>query len=397
VLEVIAGPHQGARFEFDRHDTFLVGRAPDVNLQLLDDAHFSRHHFLLEFNPPRCFLRDLGSRNGTLVNRQKVTHCHLRDGDVISGGRTSIRVRLTGAGEEPTFTHVGQPERAPGAARPLPSVPGYETIRPLGRGGMGEVFLARRADTRQMYALKVILPESAAGERALRLFLREIDVLRELNHPRIVRFHEMGLTGGQFFFAMEYVEAVDLRAEQAALPADARVRTACDLACQVLEGLAYAHARGYVHRDIKPSNLLVSREGGRLRARLADFGLAKDFERAGLSGLTHEGQVVGTVAYMAPEQIVNARAARPGVDLYALGVTLYQLLADRLPYEFDRRKDRLAVILEDAPVPLAQSCPAAPAGLVEAVHRALAKDPRERFADAEAMRRALAPYGIAPE
>jgi hypothetical protein len=85
VLEVIAGPNQGARFEFDRHDTFLVGRAPTAHLQLLDDAYFSRHHFLLECQPPRCYLRDLGSSNGTLVNGQKVTECFLRDGDLISG------------------------------------------------------------------------------------------------------------------------------------------------------------------------------------------------------------------------------------------------------------------------------------------------------------------------
>src|SRR5690349_6340783 len=92
TLEVLSGPRQGARFEFDRHETFLVGRAPDVSLQLLEDAHFSRYHFLLEFNPPNCYLRDLGSSNGTFVNGEKVAERHLRNGDVISGGRTRIRI-----------------------------------------------------------------------------------------------------------------------------------------------------------------------------------------------------------------------------------------------------------------------------------------------------------------
>jgi serine/threonine-protein kinase len=390
VLEVIAGPHQGARFEFDRHDTFLIGRAPTAHLQLLDDAYFSRHHLLLEFNPPRCYLRDLGSSNGTFVNGQKVAECFLRDGDVISGGKTRMRLSLVGAAPEPAA-------EAPAATDPgaVPPLLGYEVLRPLGRGGMGAVYLARRQADGDLCALKLILPEAAADDRALQRFLREVRVLSRLDHPRIVRFREMGMAGGQFFFAMDYVETVDVAERLARFPEAGRVRILCALACQVLEGLQYAHAQGFIHRDIKPANILVGEREQKWYARLADFGLAKNFEGAGLSGMTHDGHLVGTLPFMAPEQVLSARDARPAVDLYAVGATLYYQLAGRFPHDFNKRKDRLAIILEDAPVPLSRVCPAVPAGLAEVVHRALARDPHDRFADAEAMRQALLPFARA--
>jgi serine/threonine protein kinase len=391
VLEVIAGPHQGVRFEFDRHDTFLVGRAPTAHLQLLDDAYFSRHHLLLEFNPPHCYLRDLGSSNGTYVNGQKVAEGFLRDGDVISGGKTRIRFSLADAAPEPA-------QEPPAAANvpAVPPIPGYEVLRPLGRGGMGAVYLARRLADGDRCAVKLILPEAAADERALQRFLREVRVLSRLEHPRIVRFREMGLAEGQFFFAMDYVETVDVQERLAHFPEAGRVRVLCALACQVLEGLGYAHAQGFIHRDIKPANILVGEREYKWYALLADFGLAKNFESAGLSGMTHDGHLLGTLPFMAPEQILSARDARPAVDLYSVGATLYHLLAGRFPHDFGKRKDRLAVILEDAPVPLAQVCPAVSAGLAEVVSRALAKDPHDRFPDAEAMRLALLPHSRAP-
>jgi serine/threonine-protein kinase len=393
LLEVIAGPNQGARFEFDRHDTFLVGRAPTAHLQLLDDAYFSRHHFLLECQPPRCYLRDLGSSNGTLVNGQKVTECFLRDGDLISGGKTRLRVSLLGASTpvtplQPATESTAESVAAPsGAAGPV--IPGYELLRPLGQGGMGVVYLARRRTTAELCALKTILPDAAADERAMQRFLREISVLSRLDHPRIVRFREMGMAGGQFFFAMEYVETINILERLKAFPEAGRIRVLCGLICQVLEGLSYAHAQGFIHRDIKPANILVSERDQKWYARLADFGLSKNFENAGFSGMTHDGHLLGTLPFMAPEQILNARDARPAVDLYSVGATLYHLLAGRFPHDFNKRKDRLAVILEDAAVPLPRVCPAVSPALADAVHRALAKDPHDRFPDAETMRQAL--------
>lgn len=415
VLEVIAGPLKGKCFQFDSHDTLLVGRAGDATLQLLDDPHFSRHHFLLEFNPPNCLLRDLGSSNGTLVNGRKVTTCLLQDGDVIAAGRTQMRFARTGAVEPPTLSMAASSpamplSEAPTRSRPVQNaheaqalaiaelaLPGYEVVRSLGRGGMGEVFQARQLANGQLCAVKVILPEANAGERAKQRFLREVSVLSQLVHPGIVKFREVGLHQGKFFFAMEYVETVNLEQLLQRLLPPNRVQLLCGLLCQVLEALSYAHGRGFVHRDIKPANLLVSEcaggsQTGHYSAKLADFGLAKNFENAGLSGMTFSGEVLGTLSFMAPEQILQARRARPSVDIYAIGATLYYCLAKSPLYDFSKSKDRLAIILEDLPVPLGKVCPSVPAALEAVISRTLLKDPKQRFPSANDLRQALLPF-----
>jgi serine/threonine-protein kinase len=395
VLEVVAGPHQGVRFEFDRPTKFVVGRAPDVSLQLLEDTHFSRRHFELEVDPPRCVLRDLGSSNGTLVNGRKVSECVLGDGDIISGGATRLRISLiTTSPAAEVLSDWSPPTLPPDVGGPAPVLlaPGYEVERLLGQGGMGAVYLARRLSTGQRCALKVVLPESAADERGLKRFLREVSVLSRLDHPAIVRFQEIGMHLGQFFFAMDHVETIDLAGELSGLSAHERTATACALVCQVLEGLGYAHELGFVHRDVKPANVLVSREAGRLVARLADFGLAKNFESAGLSGLTNEGALLGTIPFMAPEQAVRARFARPAVDLYSTGATLYFLLTGRLPHDFGRGRDPLTVIQQEAPVDPRQHCPGLDEELAGLLLKALAREPQQRFASAGAMREALLPW-----
>jgi serine/threonine protein kinase len=257
---------------------------------------------------------------------------------------------------------------------------------------MGIVYLARVAGTGQPVALKVMVPESSTSERSVQLFLREVSVLSRLDHPRIVRFHETGFGNGQFYFAMEYVDAIEAESFLTGLSVAARIRTACGLVCQVLAGLEYAHGQSFVHRDVKPRNILVSREGKSLGAKLADFGLAKNFENAGFSGITRAGQTVGTLAYMAPEQSVDARLATPGSDIYSTGATLYRFLTGHPPHHFPRGKDPILVILEDEPIGVRDRCPDLPAGLADVVHRAIAREPSDRFAGAAEMRQALLPF-----
>lgn len=413
VLDIFEGPYAGKRLEFDSHDSLLVGRATTAQLQLTDDLHFSRHHFQLEFNPPRCFLRDLGSSNGTFVNGTRVTECYLRDGDVISGGKTKIRVQVcdpdaresrfrdteTSAGgipQQPDNLPAGMiPDIPPPMTIPLahlmPKVPGYHLEKLVGQGGMGRVYLAKNQNSGEKVALKIITPESASNERAMNMFLREISVLSRLDHPRIVRFHEMGIAQGHFFFVMEYVETVDFPDLLEQLNETTRIKVATAVACQVLEGLSHAHSLTFVHRDIKPANILVSRQGRKLRAKLADFGLAKKFDRAGLSGMTCEGQTMGTLAFMAPEQAINSRDVTPTGDLYSVGASLYFFLTQEVPYNFDERNP-LLVLMEDEPVPIQGLCPAVPEALAEVIHRSLRRTPSERYPTAESMRQALVPF-----
>lgn len=471
-LEVIEGSRRGERFQFTSSDVFVVGRAQEAHLRLADDAHISRHHCLVEINPPSAFVRDLGSANGTYVNGQRVTSAVLRAGDVIASGATRIRFQVDAEAASETVAYVPTQEHAAksavvavgqqaekgrqtGGSDPLaglveqweqyrqrgiaiapeelcraqpelltalrerlgtlaavnrwrtttgsegqpqpaalapPVIHGFEFVRELGRGGMGAVHLARRKSNGQQVAIKVIASDAAASESSVRRFLREASVLSQLNHRRIVRFEEIGMAHGEFYFVMEFVEAVDPRKLMAQRGAESRVKAFCGIACQMLEGLRYAHERSFVHRDIKPSNVLVSQSGRRLRTKLADFGLAKNFHAAGFSNLTREGQTLGTLAFMAPEQITHSRDVTPSVDLYATAATLYYLLCGQTAHDFPAGLNPLVVILEHEIVPLQTRWPEVSPALARVVHRALARRPEDRYPSAQRMYHALVPF-----
>jgi serine/threonine-protein kinase len=163
---------------------------------------------------------------------------------------------------------------------------------------------------------------------------------------------------------------------------------------QLLSALSYAHARGFVHRDIKPANLLIAQEGDKKSVKLADFGLARIYQESRMSGLTVEGDVGGTVAFMAPEQVVSFRKTPPSADQYSAAATLYNLLTAQLPFDFEAGKGSagLALILQNDPVPIRQRRPDLPEELAAIIHRALAKDPADRFPDVDAFKKALKPF-----
>lgn len=435
TLRVLSGPHVGRTFTFDQHDTFLIGRAETAHLCLPEDRFFSRHHCLLEIAPPRVFLRDLGSTNGTFVNGQRVHEAYLSSGDKIQGGQTMLAVEVTvdqpqpaaysqGYGRQdlpptqPAIVMVeclncGRRDQAEASSpterltflcedcrnelkrRPQP-IPGYEMIKILGRGGMGSVMLAREETTQRAVAIKTLLPEVAVSDQAIKRFMREIDVAAALQHPHIVSFIDRGTHNGTIYLVTEYVAGMD-----AAKLADARggrlpYQEVVQIVTQGLDALSFAHNKGYIHRDIKDQNILVQGQWPDYNAKLTDFGLAKSFTQTGMSGVTMAGDVAGTFAYMPPEQIRDFANVRPGSDIYAMGMTAYSLLTGAIALDISPHAnvaETVKAIFDKPIVPIQRRAPEVPVQLAQAVERALAKDPAHRWLTAEDMRHALLQAG----
>jgi serine/threonine-protein kinase len=273
-------------------------------------------------------------------------------------------------------------------------IEGFVILKKLGHGGMGVVQLAVRTVDNTLVALKTIIPSVAGSQTKVDRFLREADILRTLKHPNIVSFRDMGSSNGTLYFAMDYVPGTDaahlLRHNGGPLP----IPRAVNLICQLLDALDYAHGKGFVHRDIKPANLMVTHVDGRETIKLADFGLARVYQASELSGLTMMGDMGGTLAFMAPEQITNFREAKPAADLYAAAATLYNLITEKFVHDLPKpAEQRLLMILTEDVVHIHNRRRDIPEGLAAVIHRALIKNPPDlRFPDAKTMRQALLPY-----
>src|SRR5262249_35758004 len=228
-------------------------------------------------------------------------------------------------------------------------------------------------------AVKVLPPESVQDADAVARFQREARALAKLSHPGIVQAFDCEEEGGRHFLVMEYVEGQSL----AALLKDrGRVAPtpAADYVHQAALALQHAHERGLIHRDLKPSNLLLTTDG---RVKVLDLGLARFLQdQIGDPNRTREGVGMGTPDYAAPEQFRDARSADARSDVYALGCTLYHLLAGRVPFPGSSLSEKYEAHEHKEPAPLEEFCPEVPGGLVLVVQRMMAKRPADRFQSA---------------
>jgi eukaryotic-like serine/threonine-protein kinase len=395
TLNVIAGPHAGTEFTFDRHDTFLVGRSRHAHFQLPEkDLFFSRIHFMMEVNPPHCRLIDIGSHNGTYVNGQRVLSGDLKDGDQIRAGHTVLRLSVLAdsAEEAGTISHHEAPVPILPAipeSGTLPQFPGYATVRQLAREGLGPLYLARRLSDGNEVAIRTIVPSIRPLPSHLDDFFRSARFLFKLEHPYMVRLCDLGFHADRLYFVSDHVDGIDaaaLVARDGPLP----VRRAVRWADQILRAVHYAHALHFVHCDIKPANVIVTVVKGRESVRLADFGIARVYQSAPFSGLSITGDVLTAAAFLPPEVLLNYQEAKPAADQYAVAATLYFLLAGThaldLPPELHRR---FTSLLRQQVVPLRERRPEVPVALADVIHKAMSRTPAQRYGSVVEFRQAL--------
>lgn len=506
---------QGRVYEFEGHDIFLFGRDEQhCHASIQEDPFVSRHHFLLEVNPPLSRLRDLGSRNGTFVNGKKhggrVSFASLESegkvggptvdltsGDVITAGKTVFQVfveekqPITATcvfdkypGEEPTpqpsgdirrtitelppssgavgrqtinelpppampggagrhtivelppqppasnvgrqtinefppqqddiaaiagratmveggnspngafGSRIGQgqqsayvpPERKPGE---FPVLDGFEFQEFLGAGGLGEVYLAKRTIDESAVAVKFLRSHVNVMQNARDDFLKDLSVSGRLRHRNIVQSYGAGSIGNEFYVVNEFCDGGPLAKLFRQKKSNIQPKHIAVSLYLLLDGLAHAHEKGLVHRDLKPSNLLAAKRNKRWIPKISDFGLTKDFEKAGFAGMTATGSYTGSLPYMPREQLTDHKYVNPASDVFSMGASFYRIITGRYPRGDEKGTDSLALILNGEVKPLRKKYPGFHSGLAEILDTSLQTECAQRYPNAREMQNAL--------
>lgn len=499
TLRVVEGPEKGHETVLDERTSCIMGRSKECHPRIpndMDHATISRHHCLLDINPPDIRVRDFGSLNGTWVNGKKIGQREkgmtpeegaqmqfpehdLKDGDEIKLSHTIFRVSIyvpavceECGGEIPERSRV-QAERLPGVyqcakcrnraekegrkappekkamrcvrcgrdvsgevgghwhgdyvcmsckadpfkilkhllllaksgQKELAPIEGYEVEGELGRGGFGAVYLARHERSGERVALKVMLPQVAAEKDKVDRFLRETENAKTLRHPNVVELRDYGCSNGTFFFTMEFCDGGSVGDLMLRRGGRLPIGEAMEIIRQALDGLEYAHhaeipnvrlrdgsyktGHGLVHRDLKPGNIFLSGTGKSRTAKIGDYGLAKAFDFAGLSGYTRSGVRMGTPSFMSRQQVISFLYAEPEVDVWAMAASLYNMLTGDVPKPFEKGKDPLRVVLEAQCVPIRERDRSIPKRLAEVIDLALRERPELHFKTARDFKRAL--------
>ena len=291
---------------------------------------------------------------------------------------SAATISLPTAAPAATFSQAALPHWS-GAAPTLPTIPGYNLVGELGRGGMGVVYKAEHIKLKRLVALKMVLGGAVAGVQQFERFRAEAEAVARLQHPNIVQIYEVGEHGGLPFFSLEYCAGGNLAQRMDGTPL--AVREAAGMVETLSRAMHAAHERNIVHRDLKPANILLAGDGA---PKITDFGLAKKLDAT--EALTQSGAVMGTPSYMAPEQALGkSRDLGPSADIYALGAILYELLTGRPPFKGATAMETMVQVASDEPVPPSRMQPKLPPDLETICLKCLEKSTSRRYPTAQAL------------
>lgn len=328
------------------------------------------------------------------VHKTPSNPMHRPETFAIDSPKSPKRQKASAAARFPAATQeVFQPSSGIGLKVPGP-FRNYYLKKRVGVGGMGEVFLATLQSTSkpgpdELWAIKFLKPQSDLSEMDRARFVREMEITLNMQHNALIRCVDCGDENGQLFIVMDYCTGGNLH-ELLKRSGKLKVRRALRLMDRLLAGVDFAHQKGIVHRDLKPSNILLHKDANdKYLPKISDFGLAKSYLQAGESGMTVNGAVGGSWAYMPKEQLTNFRFVSPQSDVWSLGAILYECLTLKLPRPMEKGSDPIRTILESKVVPLQELMPEIHPELIKFVMKCLAREPEQRYQDAGAMRTAL--------
>jgi eukaryotic-like serine/threonine-protein kinase len=264
----------------------------------------------------------------------------------------------------------------------------YKVLDQLGSGGMGTVYLCEHRYMRRRVAIKILPPEKGHSPLILQRFMREAQAVARLDHPNIVRAHDIGQHGELFFLVLEYIEGINLH-QLVQDHGRLTIARAVNYTVQSALGLHHAHSHALIHRDVKPANLLLDRNGF---VKLLDLGLARFSDDRNAADSQSQGGVLGTADYIAPEQALDAEAADARADIYSLGCTLYYMLSGHPVFDGGTVSQKLIKHQTASPTPITAVRPETPRGLADILCRMLSKDPMSRPQTCNEVMKLLQPW-----
>jgi serine/threonine protein kinase len=382
-LKVMSGPDTGRVFRLVDGQTLAIGRGETTGTQLRD-ARVSRVHCQVQVDAGKYELIHASTSGSTFVNGHAVTHHELKPGDLIRVGDTELRFLLDSESSEETLM------TAPAANKPAASkddlsallgksISHFEIQRIIAKGSTGVVFLARDTQGQQPVALKILWPAISTNEEEMQRFIRAMKTMLPIRHPNLVAILNAGKTGPHCWIAMEFVEGESLTQviERIGTAGMLDWRNAFRVAVHIARALEEAYKHQIVHRNITPTNILI-RSSDKL-TKLGDLMLAKALEGTLAVQVTRPGQLIGELAYMAPERTRPSDPIDTRSDIYGLGATVYGLLTGRPPFEGSSMPDLITKIRQAEPVKPKKYQLSVPDIFEGAVLTMLAKRPEDRY------------------